>query len=148
MGYITISGEGLGGMASKNTSSFPLSSEFPNQREAQPSRVKNVGCHHCQADSDHLDYTPRARSKALFCGFIFERFLKILRGTGCGVHICNPSTWDAETGGQESEARLGYIARPCLRNQKTGLGVMMHACNPYLEGRDHSPGKRETLSKQ
>jgi hypothetical protein len=37
---------------------------------------------------------------------------------GMVVHICNPSTWEAESGGPQYEAILIYIARTCLKKRK------------------------------
>jgi hypothetical protein len=34
---------------------------------------------------------------------------------GVVIYIFNPSTWEVEEGGRESEASLGYIVRPCLK---------------------------------
>jgi hypothetical protein len=34
------------------------------------------------------------------------------------VHTCNSTTWEAEAGGLQFEARLDYIARPCLKIKK------------------------------
>jgi hypothetical protein len=33
---------------------------------------------------------------------------------GVVVHACNPSTWEAEAGGSQVQACLGYIVRPYL----------------------------------
>jgi hypothetical protein len=34
------------------------------------------------------------------------------------VHAYNPSTWEAEVGGGEFKASLGYIVRSCLKKKK------------------------------
>ena len=52
------------------------------------------------------------------------------------AHTCNPSTWEAETGGSQvrgqpqllSEA-LRNLVRPCFKI-KNRPGVVAHACNP------------------
>jgi hypothetical protein len=41
-----------------------------------------------------------------------------LEKPGVVVHICNPSTQQAEAGGLRVQSLPGYIARPCLKNIK------------------------------
>ena len=49
---------------------------------------------------------------------------------GVVAHACNPSTWEAETGGSGFTASLSYLGPPQLsetlfqnKEQKIGLGV-------------------------
>jgi hypothetical protein len=45
--------------------------------------------------------------------------------SGKVVHICNPSTWEAEAGGSviKFKPRLGHIEKPLSKKQKAGLGT-------------------------
>jgi hypothetical protein len=47
------------------------------------------------------------------------RAMFISEKTACSKYnwACNPSTEEAEAGGSEVQALLGYIARPCLKEK-------------------------------
>jgi hypothetical protein len=38
---------------------------------------------------------------------------------GMVVHACNPSTWEADTGGSQLEVSLNYTEKPCLKTTTT-----------------------------
>ena len=52
------------------------------------------------------------------------------------VHACNPSTWEAETGGSQVRGqsqqvvRLINLVRPCFKIEIKKPGMVAHACNP------------------
>ena len=48
------------------------------------------------------------------------------------AHACNPSIWEAETGGSEFVASLSYLVRPCFKIKRIKPGVVAHACNPSI----------------
>ena len=52
------------------------------------------------------------------------------------AHACNPSIWEAETGGLRFTDSLSYLVRPCFKTKnKNGLeepGVVAHTCNPSI----------------
>jgi hypothetical protein len=69
---------------------------------------------------------------------------------GMVVHICNPSTLEAEAGGSgESQGNLGYIAIPFLKNNSNNDDLTTKP-NPRAGGVaqvvEHLPSKCEVLS--
>ena len=58
--------------------------------------------------------------------------------SGAVVHTCNPSAWEAETGGSQVQGQpqqfseaLSNLMRPCFQiKNKKGPGMVAHTCNP------------------
>ena len=55
------------------------------------------------------------------------------------AHACNPSIWEAETGGSPFADSLSYLVRPLQLGEtlfqiknKNEQGVVVHACNPSI----------------
>ena len=53
------------------------------------------------------------------------------------AHTCNPSTWEAETGGSQVRGQpqllsetLHNLVRPCFKIKNKKPVVVVHACNP------------------
>jgi hypothetical protein len=60
---------------------------------------------------------------SFFLGKTFETlYSKHIHTTaGMVLHVCSPSTLDAEARGSQIQGNLGYIARPCLKTKKPQL---------------------------
>ena len=52
------------------------------------------------------------------------------------AHACNPSTWEAETGGSQVQGQPQQLSKPLCNlvkpyfKIKNKLGVVAHTCNP------------------